>query len=78
MENLLPTGVAALLPRDNDLHFWSHSHFMNKTTHIVEGMQRVENAIASILSASDSLISQLTAPERLIVRSIKERHGGRS
>ena len=51
---------------------------MNKTTSIAEGIRHVEDAISVIVSAPDLLISQLTAPERLIVRMIKGRRGGRS
>ena len=78
MENLLPSGIAAPLARDNDLPIWPHSLYMKRTPNIAEGIECVESAIRTIANAPDSLISQLTAPERVIVKVIKDRYGVRA
>jgi len=78
MANLLTSGIAVRLSRENDLVSQTQSSSMIRTTQLDERLMQVEKSVQTICAAPAGLISKLTAPERLIAQAIRERQGVRA
>jgi|GEM_PF-2121667 len=75
MENLLASGIAAYATRRNVISLASHSECMLHTTDRTLGSGAEIRHVLRILDSHSELIAQLSAPERLLARSIRERMG---
>ena len=75
MENVLASGVAACATKRSVISLVSHSEDMIHTTDRTRSSGAEIRNVLRILDSRSELIAQLSAPERLLARSIRERMG---
>ena len=75
MENLLTCGIAVRRPTPSALSLLPQTECMIHTTDKIRRLDDAENTVRLVRDAPSELIARLTAPERLLARSIRDRLG---